>query len=155
MKGEVLRNASPCNNENDFMEKNNSFTEKLLTRNYSPEEIASASNGIIYKQYKQRMTHLLVAKNRTAPPLFKKKNLSYTPHIKTRHLKQALIKHWNIIAGDPQLSPLFPDRPIIACKRAPDFKDLLVKSRLTLDQESNETEESYGDILLDALIAAL
>ena len=70
-----------------------------------------------------------VAKGKTAPPLVFK--TIHTPHIQTRHLKKALIKHWNIIAGDPQLFRLFPDRPIIAYKRAPDLKDLLVKSRLT------------------------
>lgn len=44
IKGEVLRYARLCNNENDFLEKRNSFTEKLLMRNYSLEEINSATN---------------------------------------------------------------------------------------------------------------
>lgn len=70
-------------------------------------------------------------------------------------LKQVLIKHWNLIAGDKQLSRLFPDHPIIAYKRGPNLKDLLVKSRFPPNQESVETEEGYDDILLDALLAAL
>lgn len=80
-----------------------------------------------------------------------------TLHIKTSHLRlrEALLKHWNIIAADQQLSRLFPHRPIIAYKRAPNLKDSLVKSRFSPDQESNETEESYDGVLLDGLIAAL
>ena len=66
MKGEVLRYARLCSNENDFIEKKNSFIEKLLSRNYSPEGITAATDGI---DYKQRMTHLSVIKGKSAPPL--------------------------------------------------------------------------------------
>lgn len=51
LKGEVLRYGRICSNENDCLEKRNSFTEKLLTRSYSPEEIASSTNGIDYKSH--------------------------------------------------------------------------------------------------------
>ncbi|KAJ8024865.1 hypothetical protein HOLleu_34899 [Holothuria leucospilota] len=136
IKGEVLRYARLCSNESDFLEKRNSFTERLLTRSYSPEEIAAATNGLDYKQ----RTNLLASKNiETAPPLVFK--TTYTPHIKTCHLKQALTKHWNLIASDKQLSRLFPDYPTIAYKGVSNLKDLLVKSRFPPNQESDETEE--------------
>ncbi|KAJ8039468.1 hypothetical protein HOLleu_17196 [Holothuria leucospilota] len=59
MKCEELRYARLCSNETDFLEKRNSFTEKLLTRNISPEELASATNGLDYKQ----RTNLFASKN--------------------------------------------------------------------------------------------
>ena len=46
IKGEVLRYARLCNNETDFLEKRDAFTEKLLPRNYDKEEIATAITNI-------------------------------------------------------------------------------------------------------------
>ena len=149
IKGEVLRYARLCNNETDFIEKRNAFTEKLLLRNYGKEEIATAIKGI---NYKNRTQYLTTTPKQKVPPLVFK--LIYTPHIKTQHLKKALLKHWHLISEHPKLSELFPNEPILAYKRAQNLKDLLVKSRFKSNQESFDTQGSH-EALLDALIAAL
>ena len=117
-------------------------------RNYSREEINSATNDVVYADRKT----LLTEKNKAVtPPLVYK--LVYTPHIKTMHLKRALIKNWHLITQNPQLHKLFPEQPIIAYKRSKNLKDFLVKSRFTSSRE-NEVQIS-DDTFFDALLEAI
>lgn len=68
---------------------------------------------------KKGLTDLLTTESTvTVPPPVLKTTYVYTPYIKTEHLQQVLIKYWNLIAGDQQLSHLFPNHPIIAYERA-------------------------------------
>lgn len=149
LKGEVLRYARLCNNEADFIEKRDSFIEKLLLRNYSEEEIASATNGI---DHDLRPQYVMDKPKCNKLPLVIK--ITYTPHIRTCHLKEALLKHWHLIEDHPELSKVFLDKPIIAYKRARNIKDYLVKSKFPSIRERDE-DENLDDELLDALISAL
>ncbi|PIK37099.1 hypothetical protein BSL78_26069 [Apostichopus japonicus] len=149
IKGEILRYARLCNNETDFLEKKNAFTEKLLLRNYKKEEIATATKGI---KFENRRQYLTTNPKQKEPPLVFK--LTYTPHIKTTHLKKALLKHWHLISQHAELSKLFPKEPILAYKRAQNLKDLLVNSRFRSNEESADSQGSH-EALLDALIDAL
>ena len=149
IKGEVLRYARLCNNINDFIEKRDSFIEKLLMRNYCKDEIYSTTTSSI--KHTESHNHLTKKLRVSKPPLVFK--LTYTPHIKTMHLKQALTQHWHLIAQHQHLSQLFPNKPLIAYKRAKNLKDLLVRSRFENDQYSNETDSD--DSFLDALIVAI
>ena len=152
IKGEVLRYARLCSNVNDFIEKRDLFTQKLIARSYKHDEISSAIKGINHEE--RQSNSALKQQSKTPPLVFK---LTYTPHIKTKQLKTALIKHWDKIATHPQLSLLFPEQPIISYKRASNLKDLLVKSRFIPNKNDKpaESDESDDDMYLNALITAL
>ena len=149
IKGEVIRYARLCNSETDFLEKRNSFTEKLLLRNYTREEVASASKGINHELRAQYIMNK--PKCNLLPLVFL---ITYTPHVRTCHFKAALLKHWHLITEHPVLSKVFPEKPIIAYQRAKNLKDHLVKSKFTSSTATFETH-TLDDILLDALIAQL
>ena len=149
VKGEVLRYARLCNNETDFIEKRTSFTEKLLMRDYTEKEIASATSGINHELRAQYIMNK--PKCDKLPLVFK---LTYTPHIHTRQIKEALLKNWHLITEHPELSKVFPEKPIIAYKRAKNLKDHLVRSKFTSYTESDESD-NLDDTLLDALIKVL
>ena len=75
--------------------------------------------------------------------------------MRTVHIKHALTKHWHLIADHVQLSKLFPNKPMIAYKRAKNIKDLIVRSRFFENDEISNQKDSDDDTELDALIAAL
>lgn len=148
IKGEVLRYARLCSNISDFQEKKDSFIEKLLMRNYSRDEIESATSAI---KHTERSALLTTEPKTKVPPLVFK--VTYTPHVRTTHIKNALTKHWYLISEHEQLKKLFPNNPIIAYKRAKNLKDLLVRSRF--ENDSNPEETASDDTFLDALLEAL
>ena len=150
IKGEVLRYARLSNNENDFVTKRDNFKEKLLARNYTGQEFDRAIKGVSYKE----RSNLLLPKFReeNVPLVFK---TTFTPHIKTKELKETLLRHWHLISDDPNLCQIFPKPPVLAYKRARNLKDYLVKSRFKSDGDLETIHEVYDDDFLDALIEAL
>lgn len=100
-------------NEKYILEKRNSYTEKLLSENYTLDEISpSSTKGIDLKQ----RANLPVANKYINIATTKFQN---NLHLTLRHLNQASIKHWDLIAGgDRELFRLHPDLPIITYKRA-------------------------------------
>ena len=80
---------------------------------------------------------------------------TYTPYIKTKQLKEILLRHWHLISEDPNLCQIFPIPPVLAYKRAHNLKDYLVKSRFKTDGDLETTHEVYNDDYLDALLEAL
>ncbi len=69
-------------------------------------------------------------------------------------LRKALLTHWGPIEGHPELSKVFPYKPLIAHKRAKHLRDHLVKSEFTSLRERDE-ENDLDDASLDAPILAL
>ena len=149
IKGEVLRYVRLCNNLSDFLEKRDSFIESLILRNYTSEEINNATSGI---NHSDRHTYLTGNLKRKEPPLVLK--FTYTLHMRTGLIKQALTKHWHLIADNVQLWKLFPKKLIIAYKRAKIIKDLLVRSRF-FENVKPSNQKDYDNTELDALIAAI
>ena len=151
IKGETLRHARLCNNEGDFLEKVNNFKDKLLARNYSDEEINSAFESVCYANRKSFLTK--EPKQPNIPLVFK---IIFTPHLCTKNIKHALLKNWHLIENHHLLQTIFPNSPLIAYKRAPNIKDLLVKSKYRDSEKKNNDDTSEMDeMMLDALIKAL
>jgi len=77
-------------------------------------------NGSAYTNEKPKDPH-----HQKIPLVLK---LQHYPHISSKHVKNALLKHWNIIEERPDLKKIFPDTPIIAHSRAQNLSDILVKA---------------------------
>ena len=122
----------------------------MLARNYTGQEFDRAIKGVSYKE----RSNLLLPKLReeNVPLVFK---TTFTPHIKTKELKETLLRHWHLISDDPNLCQIFPKPPVLAYKRARNLKDYLVKSRFKSDGDLETIHEVYDDDFLDALIEAL
>ena len=69
-------------------------------------------------------------------------------------MKHALLKNWQLIEKHHVLNQIFQNGPLIAFKRAPTLKDLLVRSKYTSSDNSQEIDD-MDELLLDALIKAL
>ena len=150
IKGEILRYVRLSNNENDFVSKRNAFKEKLLARNYTGQEFDHATKGI---NFKERSNYLLPKPREINIPLVFK--IKYTPHLRTKELKESLLRHWHLISENTNLCQIFPKPPFLAFERAPNLKDYLVNSRLKSDGELEENHEDEEECFLDALIEAL
>ena len=64
--------------------------------------------------------------------------MNYYPHITSKHIKNALLKHWEIIEDNPELRRIFPKIPIIAFSRTKNLKDDLVRARLKVSREEEK-----------------
>ena len=83
-------------------------------------------------------------KKNKIPLVFK---MNYYPHITSKHIKNALLKHWEIIEDNPELRRIFYEIPIIAFSRTKNLKDDLVRARLKV---SREEEEEIGPNIEDS-----
>ena len=135
IKGELIRYARNSNNLETYLEKKSVFTEKLLARGYSKEEIKKAENEVDFKNRHKFIKEK--PKESKIPLVFK---MNYYPHIVTKHVKNALLKHWNIISDSPGLSRIFPEVPIIAYSRTKNLSDTLIRARLpTGNEDENDS----------------
>ncbi len=125
IKGELIRYARNSNNLDSYEEKKSIFTQKLLSRGYNREEINKAAEEVDFGNRQ----HFIADKYKSdeIPLVFK---IQYYPHMKSRHIKNALLKHWNIISDQPDLKRIFPKEPIIAYSRPKNLSDKLVRARL-------------------------
>ena len=124
------------------------FKDKLLTRDYSLEEINSTIETVCYANRKNLLTNSSQQQN--SPLVFK---ILYTPHLRTKDLKHALLENWHLITNHQLLNVIFPVSPLIAYKRGQNVKDLLVRSRYMTDE--NDDASDMDERLLDALLEAL
>ena len=150
IKGETLRHLRLCNNRSDFNGKVNFFKKKLLERDYSEDFINSATSAITF----EHRADLLIPKPKLRnPPLIFK--FTYTPYIKTKDLKQCLLKHWHFIMEHPVLPKIFPNPPLIAYKRANNLSDSLVRASLNSEISSNfldNLDKSLIEILFELML---
>ena len=80
-------------------------------------------------------------KSTSIPLVFKTK---YNPHFAGKYIRQALLKHWNIIVKNVKLKMIFPKPPMIASSRFQNLRDSLVKAKLPTREENDYT---YDDLV--------
>ena len=136
IRGKTVRYARNTSSLAEF-EKKSVFKEKLVARGYSNTEIEKASKEV---KFEDRQQYIAEKQSNDKIPLVFKTN--YFPHIDSKHIKNALLKHWEIISDNPELSRIYPDIPIIAYSRTKNLKDDLVRARLRV----NRDEESEIDL---------
>ena len=131
IKGELLRYARTCNNNEDFISKVHFFTQKLQRRNYKKAEITQIIREV---KHTERDTYLK-NKNKTSKKDEDKKIIyttRYSPYIKTTDIKKALTLNWDIIENNTVLAAQFPQKPIIAYRRNKNLKDTLIKTKMNI-----------------------
>lgn len=129
IRGETIRYARGCTSETDFINKVEFFTNKLVERNYTRDQVNGITKQINHKNrddYVNTSNKLMGAK--TDIPLVLV--TTYTPHIRTPDFKSIILKHWHHIQANTELIQLFPNPPLLAYKRAKNIADYIVKSRL-------------------------
>ena len=135
-----------CNNEEDFNNKVKTFNEKLLLREYPQQEISNINAETNYATRRTHLNHKQTHNNNTNKLIFATK---YSPHIKTKDIKQALLKNWEEIEKDQTLNNLFTMKPIIAYKRNPNIGDTLINAQvlnLRETTEQNATQQTDPNI---------
>ena len=144
IKGELIRYARNCNNHQSYEEKKNIFSEKLMERGYTKDEFEEASKEVFFTN---RETYIAEkVHSETIPLVFKQ---PYFPHISGKHIKNAILKHWDIIRDHDVLSNIFNKPPILAFKRTKNLSDSLVRARFNTlkieEQVDSETTTPVGE----------
>ena len=136
IKGEFLRIARNSNNEHDFIERSNLFSEKLIARGYKLDFINNIRKLVSHSDRPNLLKQSKPEPNKPyKPPLVF--STEYTGHLESRSIKTALTEHWNIIGKDPKLQHIFPTPPLIAFRRAKNLQDKLVRAKLPPDEDLN------------------
>ena len=100
IKGELIRYARNSNNLESYENKKSVFTNKLLDRGYTFQEIDQAASEVDFNDRSKFIEEK--TKDSQIPLVFK---MNYLPHIKHSHVRNALLKHWDIILDQPQGHP--------------------------------------------------
>ena len=128
-----MQEIGPTSNLGEYENKKSLFREKLLARGYSRKEFEKASEEVDFNERQRYIAEK--EKDNKIPLVFR---LNYYPHITSKHIKNALLKHWEIIEDNPELRRIFPEIPIIAFSRTKNLKDDLVRARLRVSREDEE-----------------
>ena len=124
------------NNLDTFVEKKDFFMEKLSARGYNDAKLSKVNSSI---NFEERQHFIKENPKSTAIPLvFKTK---YNDHFARKYIRQALLKHRNIINKNVRLKMIFPKSPMIAYNRSENQRNSLVKAKLTTREENNYTYE--------------
>ena len=128
--GETIRYCRGHTSEQDFIDKVNFFTEKLVDRGYNRAQVNEITNKVKFNDHDTYLSNPKMKNKvaRNAIPLVLV--TTYTPYTRTHDLKTALLKHWNKIEQNCTLRKLFPNPPLLAYKRAENLADMLVNSKL-------------------------
>ena len=97
------------NNLGTFVEKKGSFMEKLSARGYNDAEFSRADSSINFKDRRHFIKEKL--KSTAIPLVF---NTKFNRNFAGKYIRQALLKHWNVINKNVRLKMIFPKPPMIA-----------------------------------------
>jgi hypothetical protein len=126
---QFLRLRRICSSDSDFHTQAQLMLSFFLARGY-PEELcrdALHRAGAIPRAQAlttTTTTHTTTSKTDDRPILV----ITFHPH--NLPVKNILLKNFHLLQSDPQLRDIFPLPPLVAFKRAPNLKDLLISSQL-------------------------
>ena len=123
VKGEALRLLRTNSVTESFEFKKLQFLTRLLERGY-PKSFAE--DILTEIKFSVRNT-ALQSKSKTS-----KKIIPFvtTFNPATPNLKKILIKHWHLIAGNPNLAQIFKNPPMVAHRKDKSLKNYLVRARI-------------------------
>jgi hypothetical protein len=139
IKGELIRLIRNSSDNKSYEDRKDIFFGKLLSRGYTKKEIEEASKEVNFENRSVYTSEKPKDSNEHRIPLVFK--LQHFPHISSKHIKNALLKHWDIINERPDLKKIFPDTPIISHNRAQNLSDILVRARLQSSEGTNPQED--------------
>jgi hypothetical protein len=119
---QFLRLRKICSDPGDFEKKAKEMSDFFLAHHY-PDSLVSTA---LQQAKTKSRTELLYTSNsdqtNTRIPLV----LTYHPA--NFAIKNILYRNYSILQEDPDLQPLFPQKPLLAYRREKNIKDMLVKS---------------------------
>jgi len=138
IKGELIRLVRNSSDQDTYEQRKKIFTDSLLNRGYTSNEIEAASKEV---SFEDRHTFISekTTKGKDIPLVFK---IRYFPQITNSHIKNAILKHWEIIRKRPALLKIFPKMPIFAFSRAENLSDILVRAKLVPGVHNNPADLS-------------
>ena len=111
------------NNLDTFVKKKGFFMEKLSARGYNDAELSRADSSINFEDRQHFIKEKL--KSTAIRLVF---NTKYNRNFAGKYIRQALLKHWNVIDKNVRLKMIFPKPPMIAYSRSENLRDSLVKA---------------------------
>ena len=132
-------NNNNNNNLDTFAKKKGFFMEKLSARGYNDTELSRADSSINFEDRQHFIKEKL--KSTAIHVVF---NTKYNRNFAGKYIREALLKHWNVIDKNVSLKMIFPKPPMIAYSRSENLRDWLVKAKLPTREEG---DYSYDDLL--------
>ena len=105
--------------------------EKLSARGYNDAELSRRAPLSILRTANTSSKKL---KSTAIPLVF---NTKYNRNFAGKYIRQALLKHWNIIDKNVRLKMIFPKPPMIAYSRSENLRDSLVKAKFPTREEGD------------------
>ena len=91
--------------------------EKLSARGYDDAELSKADSSINF-EYRQNFIKEKLKSTAWIPLVF---NTKYNRNFAGKYIRQALLKHWNIIDKNVRLKMILPKPPMIAYSRSENY----------------------------------
>ena len=158
IKGESIRYLRACTSEHEFNDKIDFFTTKLVERGYNHDNVTEITSQI---SHKNRGKYVNKTNINDVKPTGNINNIplvfvtTFTPHTRKSDLKNVLSKHWHKIENTGILHQLFPQKPLLAYKRAKNISDQIVRSKLPKseprgDDDAELSINSHSETMHDA-----
>ena len=136
MKGETKRYLRTNSNKKNFENMKIKLIHKLKHRGYKKEEVLNEIKDITFSERPQTLLKKVKTKNQ--------KIIFSTQFCDNIHKFRRIIhKHWKPVQQDPFLKEIFPERPLIAHKTAPNLRKRLIRAKLKpLDESQEPTDKN-------------
>lgn len=120
---QALRIKKICSDPTEFEIHAHKLSKKLVERGYTTEVI----NEEISKARHRSRSELLKPKDAAETG---KNILTVTYNKNLPNFKKAIDDNWKILSINPELAPIFQDKPILAFRRNPNLRNLLCHHKL-------------------------
>ena len=132
-----LRIKRICSEPSEFERHAKTLSSKLTERGYDPKMIDEQ----IDKARQSNRDDLLKPKNGSPTP---NNILAVTYNKNLPNLKKAIDDNWNILSINPEIAPLFQEKPILAFRRNRNLQNLLCKHKLEHDRPVTKKKKKTG-----------
>lgn len=125
IKGEGIRILRNTSDPDNFNERINLFTEKLIQRGYKIAFVNKILRNISHTERLNKLTNKETSINKNTDNY----NISFITqyHANAENLQTIIRKHWHLIQDNPQFKNLFDKKPTIAFKRNRNIGEIVKK----------------------------
>lgn len=137
--GQFQRLKRICDSENSFELHSMDMYKRFQNRGYNKKILDNSLTKVNNIQRKDLLRKTWSQQKNSNKLFFSTPfgDLSYK-------IKNIIKKNWSILQSDPNISPLFQERPLFAFRRAPTIKDNLVRSHLPAEKRSTWLSQKNG-----------
>ena len=125
MKGETKRYLHTNSNKKNFENMKIKLIHKLKHRGYKNEEVRNEIKDITFSERRRPQTLLKKVKTQNQKIIF---STQFCDNI--HKFRRIIHKHWQPVLQDRFLREIFPEKPLIAHKTAPNLRKKLVRAKL-------------------------